>query len=207
MNQKKLFLSCYYTLRKSMTQISGRTIPHFGVKNDNIILHYFIQSLFENLHVLTFKSLHYSLDAITFSKANRDLPNSRSLSSRLASRLSLRSCRSISALIRFCSFCSSDRQHAILDTKMGLTALKSSLSLIQSTSKSSSSRLIKRLPAKKGLNLTKGQAKGASARRAASGHGPGIGVTASSHFGCQKRLTTKFTIRRAFSLQAAMMLI
>ena len=32
-------------------------------------------------------------------------------------------------------------------------------------------------------------------------------MTASSHFECQKRLTTKFTIRRAFSLQAAMMLM
>ena len=42
-----------------------------------------------------------------------NLPNNRSLSSFLASLLSLRSWRSISALIRFCSFCSSLRQHAI----------------------------------------------------------------------------------------------
>lgn len=40
-------------------------------------------------------------------------PKSSSLSSRLASRLSFRSCRSISWLIRFCSLASSDRQHAI----------------------------------------------------------------------------------------------
>ena len=41
------------------------------------------------------------------------LPSSSSLSSRLASLLSFLSCRSISALIRFCSCCSSERQHAI----------------------------------------------------------------------------------------------
>ena len=41
------------------------------------------------------------------------LPNNRSFSSFLASLLSFRSCLSISALIRFCSFCSSLRQHAI----------------------------------------------------------------------------------------------
>lgn len=41
------------------------------------------------------------------------LPRRRSLSSRRASRLSLRNCRSISALMRFCSFCSSDKQHAM----------------------------------------------------------------------------------------------
>lgn len=41
-------------------------------------------------------------------------PSSRSLSSRLASRLSLLSCRSISWLIRFCSLASSDRQHAMI---------------------------------------------------------------------------------------------
>ena len=127
-NQKKLFLSCYWTLRKSRTQISGRTIPHFGDKNDNIFLHYSITN--QDFHVLTLNHFTIHLMQSLFSKANSDLPNSRSLSSRLASRLSLRSCRSISALIRFCSFCSSDRQHAILDTKMGLTALKSSLSLI-----------------------------------------------------------------------------
>lgn len=43
------------------------------------------------------------------------LPSSNSLSSLLASRLSFRSCRSISALIRFCSCCSSLRQHAMVD--------------------------------------------------------------------------------------------
>ena len=42
------------------------------------------------------------------------LPNRSNLSSFLASRLSLRSCRSISALIRFCSFCSSLRQQAMV---------------------------------------------------------------------------------------------
>ena len=41
------------------------------------------------------------------------LPSSSSLSSRLASLLSFLSCRSISALMRFCSCCSSERQHAI----------------------------------------------------------------------------------------------
>ena len=41
------------------------------------------------------------------------LPSSSSLSSRLASLLSFLSWRSISALIRFCSCCSSERQHAI----------------------------------------------------------------------------------------------
>ena len=41
------------------------------------------------------------------------LPSSSSLSSLLASLLSFLSCRSISALIRFCSCCSSERQHAI----------------------------------------------------------------------------------------------
>ena len=41
------------------------------------------------------------------------IPSKRSLSSRLASRLSFLSWRSISALMRFCSFCSSDKQHAI----------------------------------------------------------------------------------------------
>jgi len=43
-----------------------------------------------------------------------NLPSRRSLSSRRASRLSLRSCRSISWFILFCSFASSLRQHAIL---------------------------------------------------------------------------------------------
>ena len=43
----------------------------------------------------------------------RILPSSSSLSSRLASLLSFLSWRSISALIRFCSCCSSERQHAI----------------------------------------------------------------------------------------------
>ena len=42
------------------------------------------------------------------------VPSSSSFSSRLASRLSFLSCLSISALILFCSFCSSERQHAIL---------------------------------------------------------------------------------------------
>ena len=42
-----------------------------------------------------------------------DLPNNKSLSSLRASRLSLRNCRSISAFIRFCSCCSSDKQQAI----------------------------------------------------------------------------------------------
>lgn len=43
----------------------------------------------------------------------RYLPSNRSLSSRRASLLSRRSCRSISWLMRFCSLASSDRQHAI----------------------------------------------------------------------------------------------
>lgn len=42
-----------------------------------------------------------------------NLPNSRSFSSLLASRLSLLSCRSISWFIRFCSFSSSGIQQAI----------------------------------------------------------------------------------------------
>ena len=42
-----------------------------------------------------------------------DLPSSRSLSSRRASRLSRLSWRSISWLILFCSLASSDRQHAM----------------------------------------------------------------------------------------------
>ena len=42
-----------------------------------------------------------------------DLPSNKSLSSLRASRLSLRNCRSISAFIRFCSCCSSDKQQAI----------------------------------------------------------------------------------------------
>lgn len=42
------------------------------------------------------------------------LPKSNNLSSRLASRLSLLNCRSISWLIRFCSLASSDRQHAMI---------------------------------------------------------------------------------------------
>lgn len=41
-------------------------------------------------------------------------PSSSSFSSRLASRLSRRSCRSISWLMRFCSLASSDKQHSIL---------------------------------------------------------------------------------------------
>lgn len=41
-------------------------------------------------------------------------PSNRSLSSRRASRLSRRSCRSISWLMRFCSFASSDRQHSMV---------------------------------------------------------------------------------------------
>lgn len=44
----------------------------------------------------------------------KDSPSNRSLSSRLASRLSLLSWRSISWLIRFCSLASSDRQHAMI---------------------------------------------------------------------------------------------
>lgn len=48
------------------------------------------------------------------------LPRRSNLSSLLASRLSFLSCRSISAFIRFCSFCSSDRQHAILSAKVSL---------------------------------------------------------------------------------------
>lgn len=41
-------------------------------------------------------------------------PSNSSLSSRLASLLSRRSCRSISWLMRFCSFASSDKQHSML---------------------------------------------------------------------------------------------
>lgn len=41
-------------------------------------------------------------------------PSSNNLSSLRASRLSLRSCRSISWLMRFCSLASSERQHAII---------------------------------------------------------------------------------------------
>jgi hypothetical protein len=44
---------------------------------------------------------------------SRYSPSNRSLSSRRASLLSRRSCRSISWLMRFCSLASSDRQHAI----------------------------------------------------------------------------------------------
>ena len=80
-----------------------------------------IQPLGQKFHVLNTSLLSSHLMKSLFSKANFNLPNNKSLSSRLASRLSLRSCRSISALIRFCSFCSSDRQHAILNKKMGLT--------------------------------------------------------------------------------------
>ena len=43
-------------------------------------------------------------------------PSNSSFSSRLASRLSRRSCRSISWLMRFCSFASSDKQHSMLDS-------------------------------------------------------------------------------------------
>lgn len=42
-----------------------------------------------------------------------NLPNNKSFNSLLASLLSFRSCFSISVLIRFCSFASSLRQHAI----------------------------------------------------------------------------------------------
>lgn len=42
------------------------------------------------------------------------LPNNRSFSSRLASRLSLLSCLSISWFILFCSLASSDKQHAMI---------------------------------------------------------------------------------------------
>lgn len=54
------------------------------------------------------------------------LPRRRSLSSRLASRLSLRNCRSISWLILFCSLASSDRQHAMihLDRILGVRIYK-----------------------------------------------------------------------------------
>lgn len=41
-------------------------------------------------------------------------PSNSSFSSRLASRLSRRSCLSISWLMRFCSFASSDKQHSML---------------------------------------------------------------------------------------------
>ena len=44
----------------------------------------------------------------------QNLPSNKSLSSLRASRLSFLNCRSISALIRFCSCCSSDKQQAIL---------------------------------------------------------------------------------------------
>lgn len=43
-----------------------------------------------------------------------DSPSKRSLSSLLASRLSRRSCFSISALMRFCSLASSDWQHCMV---------------------------------------------------------------------------------------------
>lgn len=43
----------------------------------------------------------------------KNLPSNSNLSSLRASRLSLRSCRSISWLIRFCSFASSDIQHVM----------------------------------------------------------------------------------------------
>jgi len=45
-----------------------------------------------------------------------DLPSNKSFNSRLASLLSRRSCRSISWLMRFCSFASSDKQHSMLDS-------------------------------------------------------------------------------------------
>ena len=56
------------------------------------------------------------LDASDFYLIGNDqsLPSKSSLSSRLASLLSFLNCLSISALILFCSFCSSLRQHAIL---------------------------------------------------------------------------------------------
>lgn len=49
-------------------------------------------------------------------KIKEYLPSRRSLSSLLASRLSLLSCRSISWLILFCSFASSERQHAMIQS-------------------------------------------------------------------------------------------
>ncbi|MEQ2167550.1 hypothetical protein GOODEAATRI_005236, partial [Goodea atripinnis] len=50
------------------------------------------------------------------------LPRSNSFSSRRASLLSRRSCRSISSLIRLASFASSVRQHAIMDSRVILGA-------------------------------------------------------------------------------------
>lgn len=44
----------------------------------------------------------------------KHLPSNSNFSSRLASRLSRRSCLSISWLMRFCSFASSDKQHSII---------------------------------------------------------------------------------------------
>lgn len=51
------------------------------------------------------------------------LPRSNSFSSRRASLLSRRSCRSISSLIRRASFASSLRQHAIMDSRVILSPL------------------------------------------------------------------------------------
>ena len=61
---------------------------------------------------------------VPFNIHNSILPSNNSLSSRLASRLSFRNCRSISALIRFCSFCSSDRQQAMVTVGLGPWPLK-----------------------------------------------------------------------------------
>ena len=52
-----------------------------------------------------------------------NLPSNKSLSSLRASRLSLRNCLSISAFIRFCSCCSSDKQQAMLKFFEGSTQL------------------------------------------------------------------------------------
>lgn len=49
----------------------------------------------------------------------KDLPSRSSLSSLLASRLSFRSCRSISWLILFCSLASSDMQHSMIPQSGG----------------------------------------------------------------------------------------
>lgn len=60
------------------------------------------------------------------------LPNRSNFNSRLASRLSLRSWRSISWLIRFCSFNSSVRQHAILTTRCSRSPVNSCRSVLPS---------------------------------------------------------------------------
>lgn len=61
---------------------------------------------------------HIARQLTSCRREREDLPRRSSLSSRLASRLSFLSWRSISWLIRFCSLASSLRQHAMLKSGM-----------------------------------------------------------------------------------------